>query len=289
MSFFLSPYLWIFFNFNFRAVLKMESRLANGLKLLYIPKKTKINHGLGDRLPEAYKKFYKEWRHLVPEPVYYQPKLGKWTRDEKTGAVIPVQNTPIPLRYPKALHSGIWGGEAVIQGFKKNGSKYKGRIPHFWTPTLKKTVVYSEVLDLYMSTTVTERAMELINKNFGLDHYLLKTDACNLVSILSLKIKRKILISLRDKTLYPQDIIKQQSVYDKYIHYLKNYTHDEIEWYGLTFNEALLKFEEIDENNVNKVPLKSMYRNQLIEELKNNPKTTEEEKSWINKLNPFNN
>lgn len=68
----------------------MESRLANGLKLLYVPKKTKISSGLGDRLPEAYKKFYKEWRHQPAQSVYFQPKLGKWTRDEKSGTVIPV-------------------------------------------------------------------------------------------------------------------------------------------------------------------------------------------------------
>jgi len=266
----------------------MKSRLANGLKLLYIPKKTKISSGLGDQLPEAYKKFYKEWRHQVSKPVYYQPKLGKWTRDEKTGAVIPVQNVPIPLRFPKTMHTGIWGGEAVIQGFKQSG-KYKSRVPYFWTPTLKKTVVYSEVLNKYMSTIVTERAIDEINKNYGLDHYLLKTAACDLRTTLSLKIKRQILMALRDKTLYPDDNVKQQVVHDKYKHYLNDYTHEEIEWYGLTFNEALQKMQEMDEINEKIDPLKVKYRIALIEELKNNNEiTTQESKSWLNKLNPFN-
>lgn len=265
----------------------MESKLANGLKLLYIPKKTKISSGIGDRLPEAYKKFYKEWRHQVPKPVYYQPKLGKWTRDEKTGAVIPVQNISIPLKYPKTMNSGIWGGEAVIQGFKQSG-KYKSRVPHFWTPTLKKTVVYSEVLNKYMSTTVTEKAIIEINTNFGLDHYLLKTAACDLKTTLSLKIKRSILIALRDKTLYPDDKVQQQVVYDKYKHYLKEYTHEEIDWYGLTFNEALLKMQEIEEINEKKEPLKAKYRMELIENLKNNKETVvEDKKNWLNLLNPF--
>ncbi|KAE9531648.1 hypothetical protein AGLY_010854 [Aphis glycines] len=265
----------------------MESRLANGLKLLYIPKKTKINSGLGDRLPEAYKKFYKEWRHKVPEPVYFKPKPGKWTKDEKTGAVIPVQNIPIPLKYPKTMHSGIWGGEAIVQGFKQSG-KYKSRVPHFWTPTLKKSVVYSEILNTYMSTTVTEKALDLINKNYGLDHYLLKTAACDLKTTLSLKIKRHLLMALRDKTLYKDDSVKQQEVYDKYKHYLKDYTHEEIEWYGLTFDEALLKMQDIDELNAKEAPLKAKYRLELIEELKNSSnEPVEENKSWINKLNPF--
>lgn len=264
----------------------MESRLANGLKLLYVPKKTRISSGLGDKLPEAYKKFYKEWRHQVPDPVYYQPKLGKWTRDEKTGAVIPVQNIAIPLKYPKIMNQGIWGGEAIVQGFKQNG-KYKSRVPYFWTPTLKKTVVYSEVLDKYISTTVTERAIELINKNYGLDYYLLNTTACNLKTTLSLKIKRQILMALRDKTLYPDNKIKQEAVYDKYKHYLQNYSHDEIEWYGLTFSQALLKMQELDEINEKKEPLKAKFRMQLIEELINSNEPTEESKSWLNKLNPF--
>lgn len=264
----------------------MESKLANGLKLLYVPKKTKISSGIGDRLPEAYKKFYKEWRHQVPEPVYYQPKLGKWTRDEKTGAVIPVQNIPIPIKYPRTMNYGIWGGEGVVQGFKQSG-KYKSRVPYFWTPTLKKTVVYSEVLNKYISTTVTERAIDLINTNYGLDYYLLNTNACNLKTNLSLKIKRQILMALRDKTLYPDDNVKQQVVYDKYKHYLQNYTHDEIEWYGLTFNEALLKMQEFEEINEKKEPLKAKFRMQLIEKLKNSNETTEENKSWLNKFNPF--
>lgn len=264
----------------------MESRLANGLKMLYVPKKTKISSGLGDRLPEAYKKFYKEWRHQVPEPVYFKPKLGKWSLDEKTGAVTPVQNIPIPLKYPKTMKSGIWGGEAVVQGFKQSG-KYKSRVPYFWTPTLKNTVVYSEVLNKYMSTTVTERAIDEINKNYGLDHYLLKTAACDLKTTLSLKIKRKILFALRDKTLYPEDSVKQQAIFDKYKHYLNNYSHDEIEWYGLTFNEALLKMQEMDEINEKNEPLKIKYRQQLIEDLKNNSEPTEAKESWLKKLNPF--
>lgn len=264
----------------------MESKLVNGLKMLYVPKKTRISSGLGNQLPEAYKKFYKEWRHHIPEPVYFKPKPGKWTRDEKTGAVIPVQNIPIPLKYPKTMQSGIWGGEAVVQGFKQSG-KYKSRVPYFWTPTLKTTVVYSEVLDKYMSATVTERAIDEINKNFGFDHYLLKTSACDLRTVLSLKIKRKILMALRDKTLYPDDSVKQQVVFDKYKHYLNDYTYEEIDWYGLTFNEALLKMQDLEEINEKKEPLKAKYRNQLIEELKNNSETPKKTENWLNKLNPF--
>lgn len=67
----------------------------------------------------------------------------------------------------------IWGGEGIVQGFQKKIWHQRG-VPHFWVPTLKRSVVYSEVLDKYMSVIVTERAIELINTNYGFDHYLLK-------------------------------------------------------------------------------------------------------------------
>lgn len=80
---------------------------------------------------------------------------------------------PLPLLYPKEFHQGIWGGESIVQGFTKK-HKYARRYPHFWFPTLKKSVVYSEVLDKYMSVVVTNRTIDLINEHYGFDHYLLK-------------------------------------------------------------------------------------------------------------------
>lgn len=71
------------------------------------------------------------------------------------------------------MHQGLWGGEAIVQGFVKKG-RFKRRVPRFWIPVLTKTVIYSEVLDKYMRTSVTDRAMSLIHENYGLDHYLLK-------------------------------------------------------------------------------------------------------------------
>lgn len=85
----------------------------------------------------------------------------------------PVQNVPIPLKYPKELDKGIWGGEAVVMGFIKK-TKYKRRFRRYWVPELKKSVVYSEILDKYMRTIVTQRTLNLIHENYGFDHYILK-------------------------------------------------------------------------------------------------------------------
>lgn len=67
----------------------------------------------------------------------------------------------------------MWGGEGVVQGFQKR-DKYRRRVPHFWVPILKRSVVYSEILNKYISVVVTDRTINLINSNYGFDHYLLK-------------------------------------------------------------------------------------------------------------------
>lgn len=84
-----------------------------------------------------------------------------------------MQNVPIPLRFPKEHDEGLWGGEGVIQGFVKK-HLFNRRVPKFWFPRLMSSVVYSQVLDLYLKVTVTPRALELIHANYGLDHYILK-------------------------------------------------------------------------------------------------------------------
>lgn len=60
-----------------------------------------------------------------------------------------------------------------MRGYRKKG-KFKRRVPQFWIPTLKKSVVYSEVLNEYMRIVVTNRTINLIHEHYGFDHYLLK-------------------------------------------------------------------------------------------------------------------
>ncbi|CAH1388931.1 unnamed protein product [Nezara viridula] len=246
----------------------------------------------GKHLPESYKKFYKEWKFTQPQPVHYIPHQAKWYRNPNTGEVKPLQNTPIPVYFPPESNKGIWGGEAVIKGFQKR-QRLKQRVPHFWVPHLIQSVVYSEILDKRMSVTVTQRTLDLIIKNYGFDHYVLKTKACDLQSTLALKLKKKMLLSLLKMDLYPEDPIKRDEIYNKYKHYLEEYTEEDIEWYGLTFSEALIKYEkQMDMKPI--VPLKIKLRKEYLahlEEEKNNPAQEllldKKEGSWITKLNPF--
>lgn len=271
----------------------MSNKLAIGKTLYYIKKPSRWDKGIGAELPEAYKKFWKEWK-AQPAAVHYTEQKGKYVRNEETEEVKLIQNVPLPLLYPKEMHEGIWGGEAIVKGFKKKG-KFKRRVPHFWIPYLRKSVIYSEVLNMYMRVVITDRAMRLIHENYGFDHYLLKTPACDLRSLLTLKLKREILVALADKTLYSNDPEMREEVYTKYKQYLAAYTREEIEWYGLTYDEACKKWLKVTETTPE--PLKIQYRSELIAKLKENKikeaegvdvlPPEETRASWLSKLNPF--
>lgn len=55
-------------------------------KLYYIKKPTRWTKGIGAELPEAYKKFWKEWK-ASPSAVHYIEKKGKYERNEETEEV----------------------------------------------------------------------------------------------------------------------------------------------------------------------------------------------------------
>lgn len=128
--------------------------------------------GTAALLPEAYHKFYDEWKE-TPEPVHYVPRAGRYTRNEATGIVTPVQNVPIPLKYPLEFENCLLGGEAVVKGHYKTRPRIR-RFPHFWIPNIKRTIVYSEILNNHMEVLATERAIQLINHYKGFDEYIMQ-------------------------------------------------------------------------------------------------------------------
>uniref|UniRef100_A0A1L8DS67 Putative 39s ribosomal protein l28 mitochondrial n=1 Tax=Nyssomyia neivai TaxID=330878 RepID=A0A1L8DS67_9DIPT len=256
----------------------------------------KFDRGLAKQLPEAYKKFWREWRETEPTAVHYIPKEGLFERDEVTGVVTPVQNRPLPLRYPEQFHEGIWGGETVVQGYQKRNPT-KRKVPHFWMPRLRRVVLRSEVLGIYMAVVVTKRTMDLIHSSHGFDHYLLKTPACDLGSNLALAIKRKLLHELHAGCpSLSTNPTQQQEVLQEFSQYLEQYTPEELEWYGLTFTQALEKLQKsIDDVNPI-VPHKIIFRAKLVEQLREAEKkiASQEESpvpiestSWLSKVNPF--
>jgi large subunit ribosomal protein L28 len=255
---------------------------------------TPFERGLAARLPEAYKKFYNEWRFIEPTAVHYVPEQGTWKRDEVTNEVFPIQNIPIPLKFPEEYDKQMWGGEGVVQGFVRKDIDTR-RVPRFWVPHLQRSVVYSEVLNKHISVIITNRALSLINENYGFDHYLLKTPANDLKSLLPLKLKRKILQELQKGCpSYVENPQLQEEVYNKYKQYLSAYTTDEIEWYGYSLKEALAKMSEQLAAANKPRPLKNIYRSQLIEKLKlaeqeeaSNTEVESSQTTWMQKINPF--
>lgn len=228
----------------------------------------KFQEGLGARLPAAYKKFWTEWRRTLPAPVHYIKQEGQFERNPETGMVTPIQNVHIPLKYVPEEHLGIWGGEAIIKGFQKR-SPYKRRVPHYWVPVLKSSVVRSEILDEHLSVTVTDRTIRLILENKGFDHYLLRTAACDLRSLLAIKLKKRMLEALQDGLPEMENNPKRQKeIQAEFGHYLNDYTPEEIEWYGLTFREAINKIEKIIKEENKPIPHKIIFRNRLVEQLR---------------------
>jgi hypothetical protein len=66
----------------------------------------------------------------------------------------------------------LLGGEGIVKGFEKR-HPLRRRVPKFWVPVLRRSVVHSEVLGTYMPVIVTERVIQLIHENHGFDYYLL--------------------------------------------------------------------------------------------------------------------
>ncbi|KAJ4450845.1 hypothetical protein ANN_02276 [Periplaneta americana] len=242
-----------------------ELSLKHVNRLLNFAKPDRFSNGVAARLPEAYKKFWYEWKVRQPAAVHYIPEPGKWKRDPETGVVTPVQNTPIPLVHTKESHKGLWGGEAVIKGFQKRDPQRR-RVPHFWFPALHRSVIYSEILNKHMSIIVTQRALDLIHKNYGLDHYILKVyEEVGCVSSDGSTRRADIIIIDRQKD---KGVILDPTIcFEIQEQQPQEYNAEEIDWYGLDFFEAIKKQMSIEESMNKPMPLKILYRAELVEKL----------------------
>lgn len=186
--------------------------------------KTKFDYGLASKLPPAYHKFLAEYNERA-SPVHFVPQVGEYTRSEKTGEVKPIQNVPIPLKFPNESHQGIWGGEAVVKGFRQPDIMSR-RVPHYWVPVLRKEVVHSVILNKYMSLQVTERTIELIHKHKGFDNYILETKASDLQSYLALSLKREMIRAIQNGLPdLSDDPVKQKDLLAKYLQYGEKVKH----------------------------------------------------------------
>jgi len=169
------------------------------LKANHFGKKLLFENDHLKNLPEVYTKFYKEWRWQKPTPLYYIPEESKYKFNEKIGDAydqaapcsskrlltevlfpffrIRVVDSPIRTKWVPEFDNMLMGGEAVVKGFTKRKMTSR-RVPHWWVPTLRRTVVYSEILDSYMPVVVTKTLIDLVHKHKGFDNYILEVITC---------------------------------------------------------------------------------------------------------------
>ncbi|GMT04622.1 hypothetical protein PENTCL1PPCAC_26796, partial [Pristionchus entomophagus] len=188
------------------------------------------------RLPEHYKKRY--WDNVLADakPVHYRTPTLRLFWDESRLEEVEVEENPIRPIYPPEANNGLWGGEGVVKGWIESDPFVKKKVlprrwvPHLWFPNLKKTVLYSEILDKYMNLTVTERALRLIDAHYGLDYYILETPEIDLASKLALKLKREMLLTLARGEYQKEDEEKRDYINNKYARFV--ISEEEADWVG---------------------------------------------------------
>ncbi|OQR73028.1 39S ribosomal protein L28 [Tropilaelaps mercedesae] len=232
--------------------------------LKYIPFK--------DRFPKCYQQFLEDLKR-PRTPVNYVPLKERFYWDAEQGKVLPVIDAPIETLFPPESQKGLWGGEGVIKGYiQRKKSKVERPFaikttPKVWSPQVLSMVLYSEVLDKYLKTEVTLTALERIDECFGLDMYLLKTPVQDLNSQLAFDLRRKILLALARKDLYPNDPAKREKMLKKYAEFI--IPEEEAEWFGLNLRAATWKLLEQEQYaRWEGTPLKPQLRAKLIEALK---------------------
>ena len=249
--------------------------------------------GLKSRLPVHYKRRYIEKFIGEPAPVHYRPDLRKYVADE-FGCPQRVQNIPIPVFFPRESQNMLWSGEGIIAGFNRQKKRQKlPKVPRIWMPRLSSRVFYSEILDTFLRATVTLHTLEMIDEAHGFDHYILSTPEINMQSRLGMRLKRKLLLALANKTLYPNNPAKRDEVYAKYEKYV--IPAEEAEWVGLSLQEAERKQNDIEEaERVKNIrPLKEVYAEELVQKLLDASVTESQQPPTqyilkkLDRLNPF--
>lgn len=220
----------------------------------------KLTHSKSiNALPKPYLDYLEKSREprervhdIIPETKYLD-----YNQDHESGYVYRVPDHPIPVTMPPNSEKGLWGGLGMVEGFQKP-KKLKPRNARIWFPAIEKHTFYSDILDTHINIEVTERTLELIDKNKGFDFYVLNTPIQDLVSEFGRRLKHKMLIALA--------IDNREYIKTKYKDYIKPL--EEISWHGLKENEALTKFKLMRIEESIEPPLKQTYGRQLLEKLK---------------------
>lgn len=218
-------------------------------------------------LPKPYIDYLEKVREPRERVQDYPPdtKYLDYKQDHQTGYVYRVPDHPVPVVMPPNSEKGLWGGLGVVEGFEKP-KEMKPRWTKVWDPTIERHTLYSDILDTHINVEVTERTLELIDKNQGFDFYILNTPVQDLVSEFGRRLKHKLLLAL---AIDERDYIKK-----KYKDHIKPV--EEISWIGLKEHEALTKFKLMRVEESIEPPLRQTYGRQLLDKLKKEKSSTAE-------------
>lgn len=118
------------------------------------------------------------------------------------------------------------------------------------------------------------------------NNLIFQTPACDLKSTLALTMKRHILQELeKGCPILSDKPSRQTEILQEFGPYLNDYTPEEIEWYGFTFDSALDKLDKAlrEKQKSEIVPHKIIMRQKLIEQLKENQEIETEEAGNVDK------
>jgi len=240
-----------------------------------VPYKYTWSHDEEQILPDHYKAKCTEFMKKEPEPVHWRPDTRRYWEDEFSGEKLPVINAPVPVVYPEECNKGLWGGEGIIFGYfehvDKKRRKKEGPRPKVLVPELTQRVVYSEILNRWMSVYMTARAQYLIDEAFGLDNYILQTHEVDLCSRLAMTLKREMLLTLAHKSLYPDNPAKREKICKRYEQFV--IPAEEAEYVGLPVHQAVELAQKQAAEKTQVIPLKDKYLVGLVKELKLSAKT----------------
>ena len=251
------------------------------------------NHGRLRNIPQHYRDYYQTWRLGPTEHIHSVPNKATYEKDE-WGEIYPVQNPRIYVIYPDQFHSGLWGGEGVIKGMLKrpdgNHRNFTPPTAKYWWPRLFEGVVHSEILDAHIELVCTKRGIKLVDQSKGFDYYLLKTPVNEVYATGLLRLKRELLLTLAKKDNFATKLGGKPEVYEKYQKFAVS--HEEADWHGLTFSEALRKQATIDakREELSIIPDKLKYREELVQMLRSGKadememaelESEQPDKSWL--------
>ncbi|XP_003739529.1 39S ribosomal protein L28, mitochondrial [Galendromus occidentalis] len=217
-----------------------------------------------ERFPKCYQQFLADMRRPRAR-VMCRPPAEKLRYDASQHLVFKVPDARIPTIFLPESQRGLWGGEEAVKGFRLR-KKGRGTVPTLWVPYVTKNVLYSEILDKHFQIETTDHALRLIDESFGFDNYILKTPVQDLNSQMALDIRRKMLLAMARREIYPDNPERRKEILEKYAEFI--IPEEEAEWFGLHIREATWKLLE-QEQKAKGTPMKAQLRAKFIESLKN--------------------